>query len=109
MPVLVTCKFYEVRIKTENVSVETSFLNFRHSRASNFAVNGPTLLEIELFRDFMPALVTSFDEDPIKNERAGSETSFSHYKSMGNLLEAQGHLTRKGVVRSGRNSNSCEI
>ena len=57
----------------------------------------------------MPALVTSFDEDPIKNERAGSETPFSHYKSMGNLLDAQGHLTPKGVVRSGRNSNSCEI
>ena len=32
----------------------------------------------------MPVLVTSkFDEDPIKNERANLETSFSYYKSMG--------------------------
>ena len=40
-------------------------------------------------------LVTSnFDDDSIKNERASMETPFSHYKSMGNFLEAQGQLTR---------------
>ena len=33
----------------------------------------------------MPVLVTSnFDDDSIKNERAGMETAFFHYKSMGN-------------------------
>ena len=31
--------------------------NIRHSRASNSKVNGPIRPEIELFRDFMPALV----------------------------------------------------
>ena len=42
----------------------------------------------------MPVLVTSkCDEDPIKNERASLETSFSHYKSMGNFSDAQGQLT----------------
>ena len=42
----------------------------------------------------MPVLVTSkFDEDPIKSEQASMETPFSHYKSMGNVLDAQGHLT----------------
>ena len=42
----------------------------------------------------MPFLVTSnFDDDSIKNERAGMETPFSHYKSMGNFLDAQGQLT----------------
>ena len=42
----------------------------------------------------MHALVTSnFDGDSIKNERASMETAFSHYKSMGNVLDAQGHLT----------------
>ena len=57
----------------------------------------------------MPVLVTSnFDDDSIKNERASLETAFSHYKSMGIYLDAQGQLT-PSVVRFGRNSNSSEI
>ena len=41
----------------------------------------------------MPVLVTSnFDDDSIKNEQASMET-FSHYKTMGNFLDAQGQLT----------------
>ena len=47
-----------------------------------------------LIRAFMPVLVTSnFDDDSIKNEQASMETAFSHYKSMGNFLDAQGQLT----------------
>ena len=58
----------------------------------------------------MPVLDTSkFDDDSIKNERASTETAFSHYKSMGNFLDAQGQLTPSSVVRSGQNSNSSEI
>ena len=59
----------------------------------------------------MPVLLTSnFDDDSIKNERASVEIPFSHYKSIGNFLDAQGQLTPKSVVRrSGRNSNSSEI
>ena len=50
--------------------------------------------EIKLVRAFMPVLVTrNFDDDPVKNERASMETAFSHYKSMGNFLDAQGQLT----------------
>ena len=42
----------------------------------------------------MPVLVTSnSDDDSIKNERSSRETAFSHYKSMGNFLDAQGQLT----------------
>ena len=42
----------------------------------------------------MPVLVTSnFDENLIKNKQASTETAFSHYKSMGNFLDAQGQLT----------------
>ena len=37
------------------------------------------------------------------------ETAFSHYKSMGMFLDAQGQLTPLSVVRSGQNSNSSEI
>ena len=47
--------------------------------------------KIELDRDLMSVLVTSnFDDDSIKNERASMETLISHYKSMGNVLDAQG-------------------
>ena len=50
--------------------------------------------KIKLNKAFMPVLVTSnFDDDSIKNERASMETAFSHYKSMGNFLDAQGKLT----------------
>ena len=42
--------------------------------------------EIKLVRAFMPVLVTShFDNDSIKNERASMESTFSHYKSIGNF------------------------
>ena len=50
--------------------------------------------EIELVRAFMPVLVTSnSDDDSIKNEWASLETPYSHYKSMGNFLDAEGQLT----------------
>ena len=43
--------------------------------------------KIELDQAFMPVLVTcNFDDDLIKNEQASTETSFSHYKSMGNFF-----------------------
>ena len=42
----------------------------------------------------MPVLVTSnVDDDSIKNERASMETAFSHYKSMGSFLDAQGQVS----------------
>ena len=50
--------------------------------------------KIELDLTFMHVLVTSnFDDDSIKNERASMDKPFSHYKSMGNSLDAQGQLT----------------
>ena len=57
-------------------------------------MSGPIRPKIKLDRVCMPVLVTSnFDDDSIKNERASMETAFSHYKSMGNFLDAQGKLT----------------
>ena len=39
----------------------------------------------------MPVLVSSnFDDDSVKNEQASMEIAFSHYKSMGKFLDAQG-------------------
>ena len=50
--------------------------------------------KIELDQAFMPVLVTSnFDDNSIKNEQISMETAFSHYKCMGNFLDAQGQLT----------------
>ena len=50
--------------------------------------------KIKLNQAFMPVLVTSnFDDDLIKNDQASMETAFSHYKSMGIFLDAQGQLT----------------
>ena len=50
--------------------------------------------KIELCQAFKPVLATrNFDDDSIKNERASMETPFSHCKSMGNFLDAQGQLT----------------
>ena len=50
--------------------------------------------KIEFDRSVMSVLVTSnFDDNSIKNERVSMETPFSHYKSMGNVLDAQGQLT----------------
>ena len=50
--------------------------------------------KIEVNRAFMPVLVTSnFDDDSIKNKLASMETAFSHYKSTGIFLDAQGQLT----------------
>ena len=52
------------------------------------------LPKIELDRALTPVLVNSnFYDDSIKNEQASMETPFSHYKSMGNFLGAQGQLT----------------
>ena len=47
--------------------------------------------KIELDQAFMPVLVTSnFDDNSIKNEQDSMATSFSHYKSMWDFLDAQG-------------------
>ena len=86
MPVLVTCKFYEDRIKTEGVSLETSFsAKFLSLKVRNSEVNG-----------LMHVLVTSkFDEDTIKNEPASLETPFSH-KSMGKFFRRSRSPNSKG-------------
>ena len=64
---------------------------FITQRASNSKMIGLIQPKIELNRAFMPVLVTSnFEDNLIKNKRASMETAFSHYKSMGNFLDAQG-------------------
>ena len=63
-------------------------------RASNSKVSSLIRPENKLVQAFMLVLVTSnFDDESIKNKWASMETPFSHYKSMGNSLDAQGQLT----------------
>ena len=38
-------------------------------------------------------VISNFDDALIKNKHASIETAFSHFKSMGNFLDAQGQLT----------------
>ena len=49
-----------------------------HSRAANSAVLGPIWPNFELVRDLMDVLLTcKYEEDPIKNEGARVDTTFS--------------------------------
>ena len=71
----------------------TSFRDIRVQQYKNFAIQRQVTSVSSLIWPeikFMPVLVTSnFDDDSIKNERACNETPFSHYKSMGKILDAQ--------------------
>ena len=49
---------------------------------------GPKSNSTELLR-----LSSNFDDNSINNEQANMETPFSHYKSIGVFLDAQGQLT----------------
>ena len=71
----------------------------RCSRADNSVVGGPIWPKFELIRDIMHVLVTyKFKMDLINSDREKVATSI--------FLDAQGQLTPKSVVGSGRNSNS---
>ena len=74
--------------------ISSKVRNFCHSRASNSKISGLIRPRNDLDRAVMPVLVTSnFDDDSIKNNRASTEIAFSHCKSTGNFLDAQGQLT----------------
>ena len=56
----------------------------------------------------MPVLVTSnFDDDFIKNERASMETPFSHEKSIGNVLDAQGQWSNLAKIQTRLRFYAC--
>ena len=85
MHVLDTCKDEEDPIKNEGARLFTRFLPLkvygdfsRRSRAANSAVLGPIWPNFELVQDIMDVLVTcKYEEDPIKNEGARVDTTFS--------------------------------
>ena len=64
--------------------------------------------KIVLDQAFMPVLVTSnFDDDSIKNEQASMETLFSHYKYMGNFLEARSQWSELVEIRTRPRFYAC--
>ena len=74
---------------------------FRRSRAANSAGLGRIWLKFELVRDIIDVLVTcKYEEDLIKNEGARVLTTLNI-----NFSDAQGQITLKLVVVSGRNLN----
>ena len=85
MHVLDTCKNEEDQIKNEGARLFTRFLPLlvyedfsRRSRAASSAVLGPIWPNFELVRDIIDVLVTcKYEEDPIKNEGARVDTTFS--------------------------------
>ena len=78
---------------------------FRCSRAANSTVLGPIWSNFELIRDVIDVLVTcKNEEDSIKNEGAIVFTTLYI-----NFSDAQGQITPKSVMVSGRNLNSSKL
>ena len=72
---------------------------FRRSGAVNSVVGGPIWPKFELVRDIMDVLVTyKFKMDLVNSNREKVQHQ-----------DAQGQLTPKSVVGSGRNSNSSKL
>ena len=95
MVVLFTCKNEEDPIKNEGARV------FRRSRAANSAVHGQILSNFTLIQDFMVVLVTCKNEEYLINNEGARVFTILYI----NFSDAQGQITPKSVVVSGRNLN----
>ena len=116
--VLVICKFEKDAIKSEGDILLTKFSLLKvyakklyHSRASNFDVNSPIWLEIELFGDFITVFVSyMLDEDPTKNDVAILRTTFSSLQiSVRFRQDTNWQVTPKSKIRSGWNWTLSQI
>ena len=101
MVILFTCKNEEDPIKTRGAGVFTTlYINFSGAQ-------GQITLELVAVsgRNF-----NSFNEDDrFKMKELECSQDFSNYKSLGIFPDAQGQLTPKSLVRSGRIPNSSEM
>ena len=71
-------KKIQLKMKSLECSQDFSHYKSRRSRAANSAVLGLIWPNFELVRDVMDVLVTcKYEEDPIKNEGARVDTTFS--------------------------------
>ena len=104
MDVLVTCKYEEYPIKNEGARVDT-ILNSNFSDAKGqitpvlVSVSGRNLNSSKLScMSLLPARMRMIES---KMKELECSQDFSHYKSMGIFLNAQGQLTPQSLVRSG--------
>ena len=81
----IPARMKKIQLKMKALDCSQDFSNyksmgifFRRSRAANSPVLGPIWPNFELVRDIMDVLVTcKYEEDPIKNEGARVDTTFS--------------------------------
>ena len=112
MDVLITCKYEEDPIKNRGARVVTTlYVNFSDAQGqitlksvalSGRNSNSSKLSCISLLSARMKMIQSKM------NELEWSQ-HFSHYKSMGIFLDAQGQLTPQSLVRSGPISNSFQM
>ena len=71
----------------------TGFRDIQVQKCELFVTQGQVTPKwvVKLHRAFMPVLITSNFDDLIQSKM--NKLAFSHYKSMGNFLDAQGQLT----------------
>ena len=106
MHVLVTCRNKEDPIKMKELECSQ---DFSHNKPMGIfpvdsAVHGRIWSNFDLVRNLMAVLVTcKNEEDSIKNEGARVATRYVEFS------DAQGQITQKSVVGSGRNSNSFKF
>ena len=111
MVVLVTCKIKEDPVKNLGARVFTSlYINFSDVQGQItlelVVVSGRNLNSSKLLcMSLLPASMRMIES---KMKELECSQDFSHYKSMGIFLDAQGQLTPQSLVRSGRISNSSE-
>ena len=105
MNVLVTCKYEEDSIKNEGPRVDTTlYSNFSDAQGQItlvlVSVSGRNLNSSKLScMSSLPARMRMIDS---KMKELECSQDFSHYKSMGIFLDAQGQLTPQSLVPSGR-------
>ena len=112
MDVLVTCKNKEDPIKNEGARVFTTlYSNFSDAQGQItlelVVVSGQNLNSYTL--SCMSSLHARMRMIESKMKELECSQDFSHYKSMGIFLDAQGQLTPQSLIRSGRISNSSEM
>ena len=108
MVVLVTCKNEEELIKNEGTRVFTKlYINFSDPQGQLVVVSSRNLNSSKL--SCMSLLPVRMRMIKSKMKELECSQDFSHYKSMGIFLDAQGQLTPQSLVRSGRISISSEM
>ena len=112
MVVLLTCKNEEDPIKNRGARVFTTlYINFSDAQGQItlvfVVVSCRNLNSSKLScMSSLPATMRMMDS---KMKELECSQDFSHYKSMGIFLDAQGQLTLQSLVQSGRISNSSEM